>query len=388
MFLGDAANVFLNAGDDQSTRVSIIVRALSLLYFLTLLFGNQRGRTILVLIAVLLIALLTAGVAVTSVGSVYLWFENINLLFKLIFVFVCWGVLRRYFNTPEEKNRLFRLFETIIMIQALAIIAGFLFRVEILSSYGQNYRFGYKGLIPAQNEVSGLFLIAVCYYLWKVIAHRAGIIQLLIVIFAGLLTGTKVALIFPILLAFYGINWSRRFLKKRIFRILGASFMILLIMAFVYKDKILERVSPTIKYFNYQLSAGNNPTQFSLFMSGRDVLIKKLFQEGDQEISSFYYLIGGHNLTISSTETDALDVFLFTGSVGLVLFYIPYLKLLLSPRNKKYYIHQLIFAFTWLGVSTLAGHLVFSAINSMYLAVLLFAYASGRTDIPSGSTHV
>lgn len=374
MFLSDAANALLLKIDNQPIRVSIIIRGLALIYFVILLSGYSKGRQVLGIVFILFLVFLIGGISETLAGNDYIGFENINLFFKLSFIFVCWEVLRKYINEPKKRGKLFKIFEIIILVQSVTIILGFLFKLDIFSSYGQDYRFGYKGLIPAQNEVSGFFIIAMYYFLWKVVDQHKGIIQLLIVLLAGLLTGAKVALIFPLLLLIYLLIWTRAFLSRRVFLFLCLFLLILAPVVIFNLDHISERLSPTFQYFSYQLSVGNNPDYFSLFMSGRDLYIQNSIQQIFSNKGIHNILFGGHNLTVTSTETDFLDVFLFIGSIGLIIFYLFYLKILLNPQKGALNKHQLIFAVVWIGVSSVAGHLVFSAINSMYLAILLLAF--------------
>jgi hypothetical protein len=376
MFISDAANTFLLKSDNQVLRISIIIRGIALIYFVILLLGYARGRQVIGIVSILFLIFLVGGISEIIAGNTYIWFENLNLFFKLSFVFVCWEVLHKYIKNPKTKDRLFRVFEIIILVQSIAIILGFIFKLDIFSSYGQDYRFGYKGFIPAQNEVSGFFIIAVFYYLWKVVNQHKGIVQLLIVLLAGLLTGAKVALIFPLLLLVYFLIWTRGFLSRKVFWFLCLFFVILIPTIVMNFDYLLERLNPTFQYFSYQLSVGNNPDSFSIFMSGRDLYVQNSIQQIFSNKGILNLLFGGHNLSVTSTETDFLDVFLFIGSIGLILFYLFYLKILLNPRNGVINKHQLIFAVVWIGVSSVAGHLVFSAINSMYMAILLLAFTS------------
>ncbi len=379
MFLSDAANTLLLKSDISGFRISIIIRGIALIYFVILLSGYARGRHVLGTVLILFLVFLVGGISEILSGNNYIWFENLNLFFKLSFIFVCWEVLHKYINESRKMYKLFKIFEMIILIQSITIILGFILKLDIFSSYGQDYRFGYKGLIPAQNEVSGFFIIAVFYFLWKVANQHKGIAQLLIVLLAGLLTGAKVALIFPLLLLVYFMIWTRGFLSRKVFWFLCVFLLFLIPIVGMNLDYLRERLQPTFQYFSYQLSAGNNPNTFSLFMSGRDLYVQNSIRQIFSNKGFHNLLFGGHNLTITSTETDFLDVFLFIGSIGLIIFYFLYLKILLSPRNGLINKHQLVFAIVWISVSSVAGHLVFSAINSMYLAILLLAFTSCHT---------
>ena len=374
MFLGDAANTIILKTYNQPLRISIIIRGIALLFFIAILLRRRTGQQVFGFILLLLLIFLIGATSEILKGNNFEWFENFNLFFKLVFVFVCWEILRNVFSSSYHQSRLFKVFEILILLEATTIILGFVFKLDTFSSYGQDYRFGYKGLIPAQNEVSGFFIIAVFYFLWKVVTQHKGIAQLLIVLLAGLLTGAKVALIFPLVLLVYFIIWTRGFLSRRVFWFLCVFFLVIIPTVVLNLDYLKERLNPTFQYFSYQLSAGNNPNLFSLFMSGRDLYIQNSIQQIFSNKGIPNFLFGGHNLTVTSTETDFIDVFLFIGSTGLIIFYLFYLKILLSPRNGVVNKHRLIFTMVWIGVSSVAGHLVFSAINSMYLAILLLAF--------------
>ena len=370
MVVGDGLNVVLMRTAQPFWRVSIVFRALAEIYFLLLLVNKRQSIYVFGLLLGLL-AVWLLGVVTGGQTDAYNWFENLNMIVKMIFFFLCWEIFRQFFQKQSDQVRLFNLYEKIIMLQALLIIIGFIFRVELLSSYGQEYRFGYKGLLPARNEVSGFFIIAFFYYLWKMYYTRRSFVQLFVVLVAAFMTGAKAILILPVALIFFLVRLFIRFSRNKAFySVIGVS-VLLVGIAVWQRNNILERLSPSLQYFSYQLESGNNPTLLSALMSGRSELAQTLLPG----LAPGRLFFGGHDLAVSSTETDLLDVFLLLGIAGVLLFYTFYLRVLFFNARRRFSFVQILFVLTWLGISTVSGHLVFSAVNGPYLAILLLAFS-------------
>jgi len=371
MVVGDGLNVVLMRTGQPFWRVSIVIRALAQGYFL-LLLANKRQSIYVFGLSLGLLAIWLLGVVAGGQINAYNWFENLNMIVKMLFFFSCWEVFRQFFRKESDQVKLFNLYEKIIMLQVLLVIIGFIFRVEFLSSYGQEYRFGYKGLLPARNEVSGFFIIAFFYYLWKLYCTRRGFVQLFVVLVAAFLTGAKAILILPVALVFFLVRLFIRFSRSKVFySVVGVSVLLVGIVVW-QRGNILERLSPTLEYFSYQLRSGNNPTLLSALMSGRIHYALTLLSD----LAPGRLLFGGHDLAVSSTETDLLDVFLLLGIAGVLLFYAFYLRALFFNVRRRFGLIQTLFVLTWLGISTVSGHLVFSAINGPYLAILLLAFSA------------
>jgi uncharacterized membrane protein YhdT len=371
MVVGDGLNVVLMRTGQPFWRVSIVIRALAQSYFL-LLLANKRQSFYVFGLSLALLAIWLLGSVTSGQTDAYNWFENLNMIVKMVFFFVCWEIFRQFFQKEAEQVRLFGLYEKIIILQALLIIIGFSFHLELLSSYGQEYRFGYKGLLPARNEVSGFFIIAFFYYLWKLYCTKRGIVELFIILTAAFLTGAKAILILPVALVFFLVRWFLRHPRNKIFYIIVGVSVLLIGIAVWQRDNILEHLRPSLQYFSYQLESGNNPTFFSALTTGRSEYVQTLLS-GLMPGQLFF---GGHDLAVSSTETDLLDVFLFLGITGVLLFYAFYLRALFYNARRRLSFVQILFVLTWLGISTVSGHLVFSAINAPYLAILILAFSA------------
>jgi len=382
MFLADGANSILVNLGVKFYRVSIFVRLFSELYFLYLLIQKDQGRKVLRVVSIFFILFVISASIGLSSHINYNLFDNFVLVNKMILIFISFAIFKYYFNSIEEQRRLLMVFEALILLQSFSIITAFIFHLDILSAYG-NRRFGYQGFIPAQNEISAFFIIAFFYFLWKYVYFKKGFIQLIITLVAGLFTGTKVALLLPAVLLFFAIKYLiYLLLQGRTFRV-RAELLILPIMLIitivVFWEPIFQRINPTIEYYSYWISQPSYSI-IDAVMGGRTLKVQDFFAIYVPRFDALNLLFGGHDLTLFATETDFLDVIAITGLIGGLIFYWLYLKTLLFQKNRVHLVHFL-FVVTWLGISFTAGHLVFSAINSSYLSILLVAFYANRTNL-------
>ena len=389
MFLADGANsVLLNMGF-AFYRVSIFVRLLVQIYFLSLLLRTRGGRQVWWLMLFFYLVFLAGSMAaLISLYSTeeYDFLGNFRAVNKVIFFFICYEMIKQYFRAADERGRLFRVYEILILTQAVVIIVSFVFDIAVFRAYGgvdaPTKRFGYQGLIPAQNEISAFFLGAFFFFLLKVVYLRRGIFELLITTVAALFTGTKVTLVLPVILILYLLSYTvGQFLKgrsrfRKVYLVIGIVFLSFLVIAVWQQDYLLSRIAPTISYYTYQ--AGHHDpsgTLLSALMSPRRRQgIAEFFSEYLPRFNLLNYLFGGFNLVDWATETDPVDIFALLGLVGGAAFYYFYLRALIPAWTICP--TRLVFVLTWLGVSTVAGHIAYTAINGTYLAILLLYFSS------------
>ena len=374
LFLADGANSLLESIGAPFYRISIIFRSIALVYFLWIVLpsnlGRRLGKIILLFYAIFSIGTFSA----LGMFTEYNFPENFSLVNKFLFFFICWVTFTTIFKRKKDREQLFKVFELIIWIEVITVLLGFILEIDVLSSYG-NRRFGYKGLIPAQNEVSGFFLIAFFYYLAKVNYLGKDLLKLIVVTIAGLITGTKVMLALPLVLTLQMFYWLSRSKVNAKYVYIGIALALLLGAAAFYWESILVRLAPTLNYYAYRIANEDYSPFVIVGSSGRLILIEKFIAEYLPRYNLLNILFGGQDLTSFSTETDVIDVFARFGIIGSLAFYILYLKLLVRDVSRVYIV-RFLFAIIWLGVSTVAGHLVFSAINGGYLAILLMAFST------------
>ena len=390
MFLFDGLNSVLHNLDSPVENTSIYIRSIAEAFFLLLLLRTDKRTNIWSILVIFNLVFLIgslAGMFSLYPASESNLFENFRILNKTMFVFITFETLRIYFSTLDQREKLFKILEILILVQAVVIIISFIFHIQLFSAY-LSYtadgvrikRFGYQGLIPAQNEVAGFFLIGFYYFLLKFAYYRKGLILLLITIVAGLMTGTKVALLFPIVLtlflvwrAYKQVNTHR--LSRKLLGLL-VLFLFLVSIAIWQREYIIKELTPTINYYVRQSAIDqSNPILTAFTVPGRVLKIQEFFSSYLPRFNGLNFLFGGHDLTSFATESDPFDIFAKLGILGTLAFYLIYIQLLLYPGNRPT-IFRLVFIISWLGVSLVAGHLAYTAINGTYLALLILFFDS------------
>ena len=373
VILADGANQILKYLDFNFFRVSIFIRFAGLIFFLLLLIYKRKAGIIIAIIVFFYGVFLIGSLATSHNYENYLWFENFSMINKMLFFFIVVQTLRTTFTNQKNRDRLFLVFEYILLLQSIVVILSFLFRIEMFASYRSGIRFGYDGLIPARNEASAFFVIAFFYFLWKFHIQQKGLIQLFLVALAALITGTKVVLVIPIIILMYVtreiIGMKGLKLRKQYF---FATMIVLSIVtiAFLQSDFIINTITPTLNYYSVRL----DKLGFSILdilLSGRHFRTEVFISEFLPRFNFVNYIFGGHDIAKFATESDLVDVFIRLGLIGGSLFFFLYLKFLL-PTGQPITFTHLLFVFIWIGISVTAGHIVFSAINGGYLAILVF----------------
>ncbi|MBN1180636.1 MAG: O-antigen ligase family protein [Bacteroidales bacterium] len=372
IFFSDGVNSILVAVGAPFYRVSILFRSVALIYFLMLALLKSPKNHLLLIVLFFYTIFMIGLISAQHLFEEYNYLENFNLINKLLFFFICWVAFNIVFQSDKDRIKLFKLYELIILFEVMSILIGFIFQIDFLSSYGGR-RFGYKGLIPAQNEVSGFFILALFYYLAKVNYLGRDVLKLIMVLIAGLLTGTKVALVMPLVLVIQVIFWLTRQKVKIRYLHLAISLLFIVAGAIYYWDDLLTTISPTIEYYTYQVTNYDYSPFVIIGTSGRLLLVEEFLLDYLPRYNSLNLLFGGQDLAFFSTETDIIDVFMRLGIIGLLVFYSIYIRVLIGNSVKVDFI-RLLFVITWLGISAVAGHFVFSAINGGYLAILLLAF--------------
>lgn len=372
IFVSDGINsVLLNLGG-EFYRVSIYVRLAGELYFLWLLARDRRGLPTLAgfffLCLVFVSGTLSMASAYSGISSVI---ENFVMLNKMVFFFISFKVLQLHFANSSDRARLLRLFEVLLVSQAIVIVVAFAFDLRIFAAYpdgqGGVARFGYQGLIPAQNEISVFFIIAFFYFAPQVVHRRAALLMLSLVVVAALATGTKVSLLLFPLSIIYIVYWLLRG-KTNAFLYLTGLVCVLLIVGWAARDYILHQLTPTIDFIGYRLNEGY--TIIYVLTGGRSALVPD-FLRFVSDASLPTLLVGGYDQTSRLFEMDVLDVFARLGLIGGVFFYVWYLRTLLpSPVTG---LTGILFVITLITVSTFAGHVVYSAIAGTYMGILLIS---------------
>ena len=204
-----------------------------------------------------------------------------------------------------------------------------MFDIDLFSSYwdfGQQQiiRYGYKGLIPAQNEASGFFIIALFYFANATsTGHKNALPKFILVWIAMVLTGTKACLVaFPILLL-YILYWLKR-RKNAALPMLGIT-IIAVFCSLYYIDFIMDEIAISIGYFTQSL-ARNKSNMITVISSGRNFAVMKTLSYIFKNLRFSNVLFGGHDTMYVTAEVDPVDILLKFGVILGIAFYLWYFR--------------------------------------------------------------
>tara|TARA_R110002051_G_scaffold313322_3_gene389318 strand:+ start:9293 stop:10498 length:1206 start_codon:yes stop_codon:yes gene_type:complete len=290
-------------------------------------------------------------------------FIYFNKYFFIFFIFFA------TYKTLENKNALHKIiknFKKIFIINGCLAIIGLLFKIKLFSTIPiGTSRFGYDGLIFAQNEASIFYLLGlfVFYYEWMI--NRKPLKNLLFVIILCALTGMKAVLLGIVLLYLFHI-FTRLTIKKIIYIFIGLISFSTIIVFSIPRLKIL---------FGYYYYFFINKGFLYTMLGGRNTFIESRVIPYLAKSNIVAYLIGGQNISnvddhLSLVEMDFIDLFLFFGILNGFFFLYLYKKYIIGYiQNKYFYFVVCLFVL----LSFFSGHFFTSSVNPIFI-LIVFAY--------------
>lgn len=280
--------------------------------------------------------------------------ENYNF-YKMEFMrytilFVSFPLLYYVVSISGSKTiaNLYKLFKYIIVINAIVILAGVVFDIHIFKTYKAN-RFGFNGILLSQGFTPFFYLSAsILFWYFK------DKLMLILTIIAAVLSGVKgvyfAEFLALSLIVFYDSNFSRVF-KIRVITIifLGFTTVTLIILNLSPFKEILKSDGLMAIIFSYRL-------EYS----------KELFSHIN--IDNFNFLIGATSLRKVRLELQLVDIYLFFGTIG-VLIYTYFIINLYNTINKNKL--AIILFVTALTLSFLIGNLFYIPLSSILICLVL-----------------
>lgn len=235
-------------------------------------------------------------------------------------------------------------------------------------SYGGEGAFGSHGFFYSNNELSGVVIAMfpwVFFYLKRKFSTIPYFIGISATLFIAYSMGTKSSLL-AVCLSFVLFSF---FYGKRNERIVGViAIALMLYYIFINIQDILYSEIPIMQRFSYFYDKDGF---LHAITSGRLEYWTKAGKEfwRADPISILFGLGGGR-----SVEMDLFDALLNCGLFGFFLLILLYIKLIRTPlakRNKQLPYSKVIFCinFLWVIVSIVAGHLLFSSMSGMLVAM-------------------
>ncbi len=322
-------------------------------YFLHLCSGGaSRKEQILFLIAFVFL-----GVNIFIQPSFEDKIEYLMFLVKFSISLLMYRVLIRV----ENLDRLIKLILLIFVIQASVVIVSALFEIKIFRAYGAS-RFGYSGLMVAVNQLSFVYITIITLLVLYRNQLRSAVFNTLLILFtiSAAFLGTKA--LWAAMVLFYLVILNDKILnRKQLYYLSIAIVAVLSVLIYNYSS-----------VFYYFAKLIENQGWIYAITSKRDVLVGEGLVPILQNFNVWNFLFGGINLKNGFFEMDFIDMFLFSGMIGILLFLFVSFKSVFSFPIKSNLAKCYIFLYFL--IAFFAGHAFSSALNYIYMPVVCILF--------------
>lgn len=332
-FLGDILNRYSIHSNFEFIRYSTVSKIVFIIVSIGFLSLNFKQISIteekkkILLLSTLLVSIYFIG----RLNNPTLLKNNIFYLSKyLFFPFI----LFLFFDLRESKKyilKLFCVFEIIFFTNIIAMVLGFIFDISVFETYYlHEHRFGYKGIFSMSGQTSVYFILMMFYYIHQLVfkGHNKLIfIKLSIVILCSLLIGTKRIFFFLPILILYYLFFLNGFRKKITYKSLG----IIVLTVVIFWESLIKYLSNLTEYFYaiYQKFGF-----LSFFTSYRNNLLQKILDERFNSLNN--YLFGGLDFNLGWSQMGIIDLILFFGLLGMLV-YLSLYKILINFSIKHHF---------------------------------------------------
>lgn len=284
--------------------------------------------------------------------------ENFNTLFKYLFPLIIYLLVIDILALPYNKYRkIYKYYKFIIGFNSLLILYGVFFGSQVLQTYKSSYRYGYDGLIFAQNEASYIFILAIFTVYYRRFYLKIKEWFFWLVILSSLVVATKAVYLSFILLVLYHI-FTRVSLKKII--IMGVSG---LAVGYIVFNSIINKIF--LNSYNVFMHGYREAGLLFALTSGRNEFIQEKLKPLILDIWSIpNFFLGGQDVSSFYMEMGILDLLLFFGFLGALIYGYLYYKLVQLIHFKKEF--KRFFIFTFLLIIATAGHFFTSGIAGLH----------------------
>ncbi|MEO8236803.1 MAG: O-antigen ligase family protein [Flavobacterium sp.] len=312
--------------------MAILKFVLLLFYLIILILNLKKRKRIFVysgfLFLVFIVGNFKRDLNITSLNYSYQFTLNINYFYfiKYLYPFFFIGVFSLIKNKQETINRYFEILEAILIANVFFVFFGFIFSIDFFQSYLHSNRFGYSGLIePGFFEFLLMIVISRRLFLDKVD------FKLILLCIVSLFIGTKAVILFFGILIFYYLYEKRKI--KLLFL-----YSCLLFSALVSIKPIVALFAKKFSFWQPFLTKYGCLT---VITSTRDWNVQKTMEYAKENGTLKNLFVGGGELSKHFVEMDFVDLFLFFGIIGVII----YIMFLSNIINKKYHLIPFIVAF-------------------------------------------
>ena len=284
--------------------------------------------------------------------------QSLKLLNKYLFPLLLFIGFDIYISKNKQViDRSTYLFYSVLLVNSVLMILGFLFKIEFFRSYPLSERFGYCGILYMVNDVTMLYVLGMSLLFYRVFfLNRKELWILTFVYLCSFLLGTKGIILYNILLFSLGILVYLRLRKTKVLKILGVVLVFLIFL--------IVSIIPLISYFKV---IWQEEGVFYALSSYRTDLLVNSSVSIFNEWSIVNWLFGGVDFYRQKIEMDFVDAFFFFGVIGSSFYFYLIFKCILKFQKAKIVQNALVGIVCI--ISFFAGHLLWSGLNAIYLVI-------------------
>ncbi|MDA9125397.1 hypothetical protein N9J80_01315 [Flavobacteriaceae bacterium] len=288
--------------------------------------------------------------------------QNINTLFKYLFPLILYLLAIDVIAYDRYPLQLFKVYRGVLTINSALILIGLFTGNKFLETYPGIYRFGFDGLILAQNEASFIFIFAITTVYYRRFYLKINELFFWTTVIPSLIVATKAVYLFIILL--FVFHLVKRVSLKRLL-IYGVS--LLTFGYFLFSTFVNTILKNSYDVFIYGYNRGG---LLYALLSGRDIYLKSKLEPLLFDHWSFPNLFfGGQDVIAHYIEMGLIDLFLFFGIIGFTIYLYIYYKLFdLLTFNKEF---KMFFGLSLLIIIATAGHFFESGIVGVHFIFIL-----------------
>ncbi|MFN2261072.1 MAG: hypothetical protein ABR595_03285 [Psychroflexus sp.] len=254
--------------------------------------------------------------------------KNFGMFIKHIYIFILFFGFKKL-ASEDSLTSMFLALKFIFLFVFASIILGFIFDIPEFRTYGAN-RFGYGGVLTKSSDTSYFLIMAFLFFEIFKSKFRYSYLYLLLCVVCTLISGTKASLLFLAFFVIYKL-FSKDF-KLNKAQIIGVliSVLAVVIIAFAFMKKTLQNT------YNIFYNLYEKEGVISALTSFRSRKFKEYIEVYSQEWSWLNYIFGGKTGYYLNIEFDFVDLFIFFGIVGAILYLWLYYKIIFKMYLPKY----------------------------------------------------
>lgn len=282
--------------------------------------------------------------------------KNFGMFIKYIYIFILFFGFKKLAK-EESLMSMFWVLKFIFLFVFASIILGFIFDTPEFRTYGTN-RFGYCGVLNKPSDTSYFLIMAFLFFEIFKEKFRYNYFYLLLCVVCALISGTKASLLFLVFFIIY--KYLNKDFKPNKAQISGmlTSILIFSIVAFVFMKKTL------LNTYSIFQNLYEKEGIISALTSFRSRKFKEYIEIYNQEWTWLNYLFGGKTGYYNIIEFDFVDLIIFFGIAGSILYPWLYYKIIF-----KYYLPRYnLLIFSLITISALSGQFFHNTNITLFFA--------------------